>query len=173
MKILKLIISVLTIITIVLVLLLIRFNNENKLINDYLLIKSKPIEKVNKKEWKRHNEYLVFKAKKDKKKPDTISFDQMQQNLAEDKLKLLEDIIFCEEDVLVENFHKMMAFNKPYDKYDKDTINIIRIDECTIRVNVTTTEPKYGFKTFSIYEVSYDKTTNNYKMERVDSKFIG
>ena len=169
-----------SILIIILVTFLFKINRDNNLRKDYLEFSTKNFDKLSKKEYKRINDYLVFIAKKENIKPDTISYEKAKQN--EEDLKALENEIKrqnnlkqynCDEYSLTNSFHEIMAFNYPYETYDKNSINISRIGDCNIRVNVTTQEPKYGWKTFWIFEVFFDSAEGKFKMNSIKKKFLG
>lgn len=155
-------------------------NYENNLRKDFLSFSNKNINDLKKEEYDRKNEYLVFDAKLNNKKIDTISYNEAKKQYddlqaaisAIEKQSELENYS-CTEDNFISKFNEMMAFNYPYEKYNENSIKTNIIESCTMRVNVTTTEPKYGWKTFWIFEISFDASDSKFRMKTIKRDFLG
>ncbi|MFV0198247.1 hypothetical protein OBK01_08555 [Empedobacter falsenii] len=176
----KIIIIIQSIIILVLISFIFIINKENNLRKDFIEYNSKSFDELSQKEYERKNEYLVFEAKQSGKNPDTISYAKAKED--ENDWKALENAIAkqnnleknnCNEYTLINSFHELMSFNYPYEEYDKHSININTIDNCTIKINVTTRNPKHGWKTFWIFKIYFDSLENQFKMETIKKQFLG
>jgi hypothetical protein len=149
------------------------FNFEElSLKSKYEELKDKPVLEMSKEEWDTRNQYEVFDAKKNNKKIDTISFEQAKQYALLDQFLTAQNSP-CNETKMIETFHEMMKFNMPYDKYNKERIETLQLDECTLRISVTTTDAKEGWKTFWIFELTFNKEDRKYNMNVVKKDFLG
>jgi hypothetical protein len=154
-------------------------SNEIKYYKKFSELEEKTITEMTKEEWKIRNWVLVDISQKLGKIPDTISYEVAKKQAFEEIEKELEEeqlqrSFVCNESQIINAFHEIMEFNMPHEKYDKKSINIQKVDNCTLRINVTTRNPhEYNWKTFYVFEVFYDETDNNYKMKTISSKFLG
>ena len=176
MKNLKPIVAIMAVIILILVAYIFKddlFNfGERKVISEYEIIKNKTVLEMTEKEWEIRNKYELIVAKKNGTKPDTISYNSAKN--AEELRMLVKQINNpCTQTRLIEAFHQIMEFNRPYDKYDRYKINVQMYGNCTIRVSVTTTEPKYGWKTFWIFEVTYNAITDEFESKPIRRDFLG
>lgn len=169
-----------SVIIVILIIILLKLNNINNLRKDYLEFNSKSVSELSKEQYERVNNYLVYEAKKLNKKPDTISYKKAKKQEAEfkainEEISRQENLkqYNCDEYTLINSFHEMMSFNNPYEKYDKTSINANNFNDCSIQISVTTKEPKYGWKTFWIFEVYFDASDSKFHMKTIKKDFLG
>lgn len=183
MKMKKLIIGIQSIAIIVLgVLLFLNYSKKQKELSFYQQfssLQSKEVSEMTKEEWEVRNWVMVDIATKLGNEPDTISYEKAKnQKLAEDVKQYQEQqmqrALICGDEKMIQAFHEMMEFNMPTHKYSKSSINMQRMDDCEIQINVTTREPQnYNWKTFWVFEVYYDEIEGNYRMKTIKRDFLG
>lgn len=145
---------------------------ESRLKSKYEDLKDKPVLEMSKEEWDTRNKYEVLFAKKNNKKIDTISYEQAREYAQLDQY-LTGINSPCNETKMLETFHEMMEFNMPYDRYKKESVQTLQLDECIMRISVTTIDAKEGWKTFWIFELVFNKEQGKYNMNVVKKDFIG
>ena len=175
MKIWKPIAIIQTIIIVVLLLVLFKdksFNFEERRIKSiYEKIKNKTVLQMTESEWEIRNKYKLMEAIERDTLPGTISYNRAKER-AKLEIKAAEMFSPCKESILVDAFHNMMEFNMPYEKYNKDKITVQYAGDCTIRINVTTTGQD-GWKTFWIFEISYNEAAGKHEMKTMKKDFLG
>jgi|GEM_PF-4603591 len=176
MKTLKLIVILQSIIIVILILLLFKNklfgSEESNLQVEYDKIKNKSVLEMTEAEWNMRNEYIIWQAKKNGTQPDTISY-LTAKSLEHVKNAINEANNPCNNDNLITAFHDIMKFNMPYDQYERESITVQNSGNCSIYINVTTTDPKHGWKTFWIFEVFYNDILEKYEVKTIKRDFRG
>ncbi len=129
--------------------------------------------RLSEKEWNKRNIYMHLRHKLGEGKLDTISYYNAFRKAYMDSAynELMNP---CNIENLVLNFHEMMEFNYPYQKYNKDDIVVKNFDDCKVRISVTVKDvSSYNWKTFYIYEVWFDPFDELYRMNSIQRKFLG
>ncbi|PHI18057.1 hypothetical protein CEQ90_19925 [Lewinellaceae bacterium SD302] len=127
------------------------------------------------KEWTIQNYITIKKSDSTGIKIDTFDYDEaivQHEKLFENiEREILSQN--CSQEIFFDQFNEMMAFNKPFLKYDKRNLQFQEIDQCTYRIAVTTREGEYNMKTFWVWEITYDSTDKQYSMKPVQREFLG
>ena len=174
----KIPIALIVIISVIIVAILlfekIQSQREEFLKNQYDEISAKSIDDVTEQEWATKNEYEVLLAKKNGWPIDTQSYiDALTTFMEINSKRYNYTSNNCSQEKLVEAFHSIMKFNMPYEKYNPESINIQNNEDCTLNINVTTTEPKYGWDTFWVFRIAYNQEINKYVLETINRRFLG
>lgn len=145
---------------------------EQVLKSQYDEIKDKGIMEMTEIEWSIRNRYEALQSQKNNLPTDTLSYQQarMQEETSQLLLAINNP---CGETKLIEAFHEIMKFNMPYERYKPEAINVQPSGDCSIRINVTTKEPKYGWKTFWVFEIVFDASLGKHVLNTIKRDFLG
>jgi hypothetical protein len=139
----------------------------------YEKLEGKTIDEMTPEEWTIQNLYKIKKWEKEGAEFDTMSYEEALARNRKFKEDLARELDPCTEDKMINAFHEIMEFNMPNDIYEEDEIKWKQMGDCTLHINVYTKEPKYGWKTFWVFEVRYNTSTEQYEMQAVKKEFLG
>lgn len=176
MKSLKILVITQTVIICILLLYIFKdrfsYFKEKQIRIEYEKISTKTVLEMSEEEWDIRNKFKLIEAKHNKSKPDTISYKDAKANAEFERLvKELNNP--CTEAKFIDAFHRYMDFNMPDEKYDKSSIKVQNFGNCMIHVSVTTREPKYGWKTFWVFEITTNEIEKTYVFKAVIRDFKG
>lgn len=150
----------------------ISYFKEKQIKLEYEKIGNKSVLEMTEEEWDIRNKFKLIEARHNKSKPDTISYKFAKANAEFEKIvKELNNP--CTESKLIDAFHRYMEFNMPDEKYDKNSIKVQNFGNCMIRISATTQEPKYGWKTFWVIEVTVNELEQTYGLKVIIRDFKG
>lgn len=139
----------------------------------YEKIEGKTIDEMTPEEWTIQNLYNLKKYEKQGMEFDTMSYEEALIVNRKFKEDLTRELNPCTEDKMINAFHEIMEFNMPNDRYKKDEIKWRAMGDCTLHINVYTKEPKYGWRTFWVFEVRYNESTRRYELQAIKKDFLG
>ncbi len=176
MKSLKLIVIIQSVIICILLLYIFKdkfsYFKEKQIKLEYEKISDKTVLEMTEDEWDIRNKFKLIEAKQNNSKPDTISYKSAKANAEFERLvKELNNP--CKESKFIDAFHRYMDFNMPDEKYDKNSIKVQNFGNCMVQISVTTREPKYGWRTFWVFEITVNEIEQTYVFKVIIRDFKG